>query len=86
MFQVKWDDTTSSLAKLRDEFKLCWECLTKINPGRFPHCEEKMKSVDDRLKVMGVVHRRILNRFNKLYLFMGMDPKEQMVHVVQLCA
>lgn len=81
---MNWDETTSSLEKLRDDLKQCWRYWTKIKvnakPETIADSEKKMKLVDDRLKVLEVVHRRVFNRFNMLYLFMGMDPKDQKVY------
>lgn len=81
---MNWEETTASLGKLREDLKQCWEHLTKTRasakPEVFTACEMKMKSVEDRLKVLDVVHRRVLNRFNRLCLFVGADPKKQKVH------
>ena len=30
----------------------------------------------ERLKVLEVIHRRVVNRFNKLYLFMGLNSSQ----------
>lgn len=48
----------------------------------FPECEEKIKLAAERIKVLEIVHKRVVNRFNRLYLYLGMNidqAKEQKV-------
>lgn len=80
---MNWEETTSSLVKLRKDFEKCSKYLRDIDkPETFPECERKMKSAAERIKVLEIVHKRVVNRFNRLYLFMGMtidQAKEQKV-------
>lgn len=71
---MNWGETASSLGKLRDDLKQCWENLKVISkPEAFPLCEKNLRAAAERLNILDVVHRRVANQFNRLYLFMGMD-------------
>ena len=71
---MNWGETTTSLGSLRDDLRQCWEYLKVISkPETFPLCEKRLSSAAERLGVMEVVHRRISNQLNRLYLYMGMD-------------
>lgn len=69
--QGSWEEMEASLEKLHDNLAKSIDHLTKV--GNFPHCEQITKVAMKRLQVMKIVRRRIVNRFNRLYLFMGMD-------------
>lgn len=70
--------------KLHQDLKQSWEHLRAIAKHETftdsISTEKKMKSAKflteaaERLKVLEVVHRRVLNRIHKLYLYMGMTP------------
>ena len=61
----------SSLEKLHKDLAKSVDHLRKV--GNFLHCERITEVTVKRLQVMEIVHRRVVNRFNRLFLFMGMD-------------
>ena len=61
----------SSLEKLNKDLAKSEDHLRKV--GNFPHCERITEVAVKRLQVMEIVHRRVVNRFKRLFLFMGMD-------------
>jgi hypothetical protein len=72
------------LEKLHRDLNLSWEHLRAIAKHQTftdsISTEKKMKSAKflteaaERVKVLEVVHRRVINRARKLYLYMGMNP------------
>ena len=62
---------TASLVKLHKDIANTEDKLQKM--GNFPHCERMTKDAMTRLQRMQIVHHRITCRFNRLFLFMGMD-------------
>lgn len=80
--QMDWHEMESILEKLHRDLTQSWEHLRAIAKHESftdsISTEKKMKSAKflseaaERLKVLEVVHRRIMNRVHKLYLYMGM--------------
>ena len=72
--------------KLHQDLNQSWEHLRAIAKHETftdsISTEKKMKSAKflteaaERLKVLEVIHRRVMNRMHKLYLFMGMTPNK----------
>ena len=83
---MDWHELEKSLEKLQQDLKESWEHLRAIAKHETftdsISTEKKTKSAQflteaaERLKVLEVIHRRVVNRFNKLYLFMGMNPSQ----------
>lgn len=83
---MDWDETSSSLDKLHKDLSQCWEYLRAIAKHETftdsISTEKKMKSAQflteaaERLKVLEVVNKRVINRFRGLLLFMGMAPNK----------
>ena len=81
---MDWTENTSSLEKLHKDLAQCWEYLRAIAKHETftdsISTEKKMKSAQflteaaEKLKVLEVVNRRVVNRFNGLLLYMGMNP------------
>ena len=79
---MDWTEQERSLEKLQSDLTQSWEYLRAIAKHESftdsISTEKKMKSAQflteaaEKLKVLEVIHRRVKNRFNKLYLFMGM--------------
>ena len=79
---MDWNETESMLGKLHKDLNQSWEDLRAIAKHETftdsISTEKKMKSAKflseaaERLKVLEVVHRRVINRVHKLYLYMGM--------------
>lgn len=82
--KMDWGEQEHSLEKLSKDLSQSWEHLRTIAKHETftdsISTEKKMKSAEflteaaGRLKVLEVIHRRVINRFNRLYLFMGMSP------------
>lgn len=98
---MNWKETESLLDKLHSDLSQSWEHLRAIaKQETFTNSismEKKMKSAKflseaaESLKVLQVVHRRVMNRFNRLYVFMGLNPvqaeKQQVSwHDLTVCA
>ena len=92
---MDWRETESLLEKLHTDLTKSWEHLRAVaKQETFTNSistEKKMKSAKflseaaERLQVLQVVHRRVMNRFSRLYIFMGLNPRqaeEQKVGVV----
>ena len=90
---MDWDEQERSLEKLSKDLTQSWEHLRTIAKHETftdsISTEKKMKSAEflteaaGRLKVLEVVHRRVINRFNRLLVFMGMNTSQaekQQVH------
>lgn len=83
---MDWHEQEASLEKLQKDLAQSWEHLRAIAKHETftdsISTEKKMKSAQflteaaERLKVLEVIHRRVVNRFNKLYLFMGLNPAQ----------
>ena len=83
---MDWKETEISLEKLQNDLTQSWEHLRAIAKHETftdsISTEKKMKSAKflteaaEGLKVLQVVHRRVMNRFNKLYVFMGMNSSQ----------
>ncbi len=83
---MDWNDTESLLEKLNRDLNQSWEHLRAIAKHETftdsISTEKKMKSVKflteaaEKVKVLEVVHRRIVNRTRKLYLYMGMNASQ----------
>ena len=81
--QMDWNDTEALLEKLHRDLNQSWEHLRAIAKHESftdsISTEKKMKSAKflseaaERVKVLEVVHRRVINRIKKLYLYMGMN-------------
>ncbi len=90
--QMDWKDTESLLEKLHSDLTQSWEHLRAVaKQESFTNSistEKKMKSAKflseaaESLKVLQVVHRRVMNRFNRLYVFMGLNPAQAEKHQV----
>ena len=80
---MDWHDTEAMLEKLHKDLNQSWEHLRAIAKHETftdsISTEKKMKSAKflteaaERVKVLEVVHRRVINRVKKLYLYMGMQ-------------
>ena len=80
---MDWNDTEGMLEKLHRDLNQSWEYLRAIAKHETftdsISTEKKMKSAKflteaaERVKVLQVVHRRVVNRMRKLYLYMGMN-------------
>lgn len=83
---MEWDDLEKQLDKLKNDLNMSWEHLRAIAKHETfsdsISTEKKMKSAQflthaaERLKVLQVIQRRVLNRFNKLYLYLGINPNQ----------
>lgn len=81
---MDWNDTEAMLEKLHRDLNQSWEDLRAIAKHESftdsISTEKKMKSAKflteaaERVKVLQVVHRRVINRIRRLYLYMGMNP------------
>lgn len=79
---MDWNDTESMLEKLHRDLNQSWEHLRAIAKHESftdsISTEKKMKSAKflteaaEKVKVLEVVHRRVINRMKKLFLYMGM--------------
>ena len=75
---MEWGDLEQQLDKLKTDLNMSWEHLRAIAKHKTfldsISTEKKMKSAQfltqaaERLKVLQVIQRRVLNRFNKLYM------------------
>ena len=84
--QMDWKDTEAMLEKLHGDLNQSWEHLRAIAKHESftdsISTEKKMKSAKflteaaERVKVLEVVHRRVINRIRRLYLYMGMNPSQ----------
>lgn len=84
--QMDWKETESLLDKLHSDLSQSWVHLRAIaKQETFTNSismEKKMKSAKflseaaESVKVLQVVHRRVMNRFNRLYVFMGLNPAQ----------
>ena len=80
---MDWTDTENLLEKLHRDLNQSWEYLRAIAKHETftdsISTEKKMKSAKflteaaERVKVLEVVHRRVIHRMRKLYLYMGMN-------------
>lgn len=83
---MDWADRELSLANLSQRLSECWEHLRSIAKHETftdsISTEKKMKSAQflteaaERLQVLEVIKRRVINRFHKLYLYMGMNQSQ----------
>ena len=83
---MDWHETESILEKLHRDLNHSWEHLRAIAKHETftdsISTEKKMKSAKflseaaERLKVLEVVHRRIMNRVHKFYLYMGLSSNK----------
>ena len=83
---MDWNDTEGMLEKLHRDLNQSWEYLRAIAKHETftdsISTEKKMKSAKflteaaERVKVLQVVHRRVINRMKKLYLYMGMNRSQ----------
>ena len=81
---MAWGDLEQQLDKLKTDLNMSWEHLRAIAKyetfSDSISTEKKMKSAQfltqaaERLKVLQVIQRRVLNRFNKLYMYLGVNP------------
>ena len=94
---MDWNDTEGMLEKLHHDLNLSWEHLRAIAKHESfttsISTEKKMKSAKflteaaERVKVLEVVHRRVINRMKKLFLYMGMNTgqaESMKVHLMLL--
>ena len=92
---MDWDEQERSLEKLSKDLTQNWEHLRAIAKHESftdsISTEKKMKSAEflteaaGKLKVLEVIHRRVMNRFYKLLLFMGMNPSQAESQKVCVC-
>ena len=83
---MDWNETEGMLEKLHRDLNQSWEDLRAIAKHETftdsISTEKKMKSAKflteaaERTKVLQVVHRRVVNRIRRLYLYMGMNPSQ----------
>lgn len=81
---MDWNDTEAMLEKLHRDLNQSWEHLRAIAKHESftdsISTEKKMKSAKflteaaEKVKVLEVVHRRVINRTRKLYIYMGLNP------------
>eukprot|EP00731_Ephydatia_muelleri_P026515 Em0018g615a len=82
--KMEWGELEQQLDKLKTDLNMSWEHLRAIAKHETfsdsISTEKKMKSAQfltqaaERLKVLQVIQRRVLNRFNKLYMYLGVNP------------
>ena len=83
---MDWKETEISLERLHNDLSQSWEHLRAIAKHETftdsISTEKKMKSAKflteaaEGIQVLQVVHRRVMNRFNKLYVFMGLNSSQ----------
>ena len=83
---MDWHETESLLEKLHRDLNQSWEYLRAIAKHETftdsISTEKKMKSAKflteaaERVQVLQVIHRRVMNRMTKLYLYMGMNASQ----------
>ena len=80
---MDWEGTISSLRELKKELG---DCQTHLKDTGEPEVwKRKLENASERLKVLEIVHKRVKNRCNKLYLFMGMNIAQAEKRKVCVC-
>ncbi|XP_069595439.1 FH1/FH2 domain-containing protein 1 isoform X2 [Ranitomeya imitator] len=74
--KVDFDDLADSLAQLEKRCRESWESLKVIakhetKPGLKNKMTDFLKSSTDKIVILKIVHRRILNRFRSFLLYLG---------------
>ena len=82
--KMEWGDLEQQLDKLKTDLNMSWEHLRAIAKHETfsdsISTEKKMKSAQfltqaaERLNVLQVIQRRVVNRFKKLYMYLGINP------------
>ncbi|XP_038078299.1 FH1/FH2 domain-containing protein 1-like isoform X13 [Patiria miniata] len=75
--KVDFEVLETNLQKMEEQCKASWEHLRIINKhDSHSHLKSKLQDFlsdcNQRIIVLKIVHRRVLNRFNELLLFLGM--------------
>lgn len=75
--KVDYDELTKSLKKMENDCKASWEHLKVVSKhdGSSPmktKMSDFLAECAERIIVLGIVHRRVLNRFKKFLVFLGM--------------
>lgn len=77
--KVDYDELQRNLARMETECKASWEHLKVVSKHDGSTTSTKVKMSEflaecaERIIVLGIVHRRVLNRFKKLLAFLGMS-------------
>ncbi|XP_073411068.1 FH1/FH2 domain-containing protein 1 isoform X2 [Dendrobates tinctorius] len=74
--KVDFDDLADSLAQMEKRCRESWESLKVIakhetKPGLKNKMTDFLKSSTDKIVILKIVHRRILNRFRSFLLYLG---------------
>ncbi|GAB6024808.1 hypothetical protein CHUAL_009928 [Chamberlinius hualienensis] len=79
--KVDFDEVAVNLVKLETECKASWDHLKAItkHDGSASAMKAKMSEFltdsAEQIIVLGIIHRRVLNRFNKFLLYLGIPPR-----------
>jgi hypothetical protein len=84
--KMDWGEQTSGLEKLQTDLAQSWEYLRAVakhetsadatSMEKKMKCAQSLTEAAQKLKVLQVVYRRVLNRYNKLCLYMGMNSSQ----------
>ena len=76
---MEWDELVDKLTRMETECKASWDCLREIathdSSSQFKaKLSDFLSDVAERIIVLKIVHKRVLNRFHKFLLFLGYPP------------
>jgi hypothetical protein len=84
--KMDWGEHTTALEKLQTDLTQSWEYLRAIakhetstdaiSMDKKMKCAQTLTEAAQKLKVLEVVHRRVVNRYHKLCLYMGMNSSQ----------
>lgn len=76
--KVDYDEVAKNLSKMESDCKASWEHLKVIakhdGSGMKVKLSEFLADCAERIVVLGIIHRRVLNRFYKLLVYLGCPP------------
>ncbi|CAH1269292.1 FHOD3 [Branchiostoma lanceolatum] len=78
--KVDFDLLTLNLAKMEKQCRSSWDNLKALAKHNMASpmknkLTEFLKDCTERIAILKIVHRRVINRFNKLLIFTGMTPQ-----------
>ncbi|XP_078688940.1 FH1/FH2 domain-containing protein 3-like isoform X29 [Branchiostoma floridae x Branchiostoma belcheri] len=78
--KVDFELLTLNLAKMEKQCRASWDNLKAIAKHNMASpmknkLTEFLKDCTERIAILKIVHRRVINRFNKLLIFTGMTPQ-----------
>ncbi|XP_066288512.1 FH1/FH2 domain-containing protein 3-like isoform X19 [Branchiostoma lanceolatum] len=78
--KVDFDLLTLNLAKMEKQCRSSWDNLKALAKHNMAspmknRLTEFLKDCTERIAILKIVHRRVINRFNKLLIFTGMTPQ-----------